>query len=231
MDEDEYVRILTEIKCLDYSFEKFSHNKKDHAAILRHDIDFCVPSALKIAKIEYEQSIRATYFFMVSTNAYSIGSLASRKIIEEIRSLGHTVSLHFDPAIYDDIDKGFATEKLFLESLFDVEITSVSLHRPRGFIDNNNRKLDRVSHTYEDKFFRDMKYISDSGGRFSYGHPLDQPELQEGKNLHLLFHPIWWVNSGDTQSEKLRKWQTRYFDFINEETSLNCNTFDSVRAN
>ncbi|MBL1420837.1 MAG: hypothetical protein COC24_010040 [Alphaproteobacteria bacterium] len=230
MDKNEYIRILTEIRNLGYDFEEFNHSKENKAAIIRHDIDFCIDSALEMARIENKLNISATYFFMVSTNMYNICSEASRSLVEQIKDLGHTIALHYDPAIYSDLDKGLTIEKNLLETMFDININVISLHRPRGFIDNSNRKLADVSHTYEDKYFKDMKYMSDSAGMFKYGHPLDQPEIHSGKNLHMLFHPIWWVNSGENQSEKLRNWQTKHFDFINLETALNCTTFDSVRA-
>lgn len=47
-------------------------------------------------------------------------------------------------------------------------------------------------HSYEPRFFHDVAYISDSGGAFFRGHPLDHPAVLDGPPIQLLTHPIWW---------------------------------------
>ena len=51
------------------------------------------------------------------------------------------------------------------EDFFTTKLDIISIHRPGVFLENNNRKLPGCSHTYEDRFFKDIVYLSDSGGK------------------------------------------------------------------
>lgn len=225
-----YERLITDIRALDYSFEPFLHSKARGAAVMRHDVDFCVHSALALALWEAENDLRSTFFFMLTSNTYSLASFANRGKVERIRELGHDISLHFDPSVYADVDRGLVAERTCFESMFGVSVDIVSLHRPGLFLRDNNRPLPGCLHTYQDRFFRDMRYVSDSSGGFKYQHPTEIATEANGTNLHILIHPVWWVNEGETPSDKLRMWQRRYFTFLNEETSRNCGTFDGRMA-
>ena len=80
----------------------FTDNKK--VCFLRHDIDFSLEDAMAMANIEKEMDIKTNYFFMLSSNTYNAISLDSQRIIKEIGLKGHTISLHFDPTVYEDLD-------------------------------------------------------------------------------------------------------------------------------
>lgn len=113
MDSAEYVEILSGLRDLNYTFEDFHHRKGKEAAIIRHDIDFCIPSALRMARIESDIDVSAIYFFMITTNTYNLASSLNRTLVKKIEALGHTISLHFDPTAHKDLDKGFEIEKIF----------------------------------------------------------------------------------------------------------------------
>jgi hypothetical protein len=206
----------------------FVPNPQGRMLMLRHDIDFSLEAALETAQIEHELGISATYFFMLSSNFYNPWSAHSRALVERVAALGHTISLHYDPTVHDDIDAGFALERDAFERLFGTPIEVVSLHRPRGFLEDNNRPLPGAGHTYESRWFKDIAYASDSAGSFRYGHPLDTESVREGRPLHLLLHPIWWAQSGETPSDKIRDWQRGRDAFLNEEAALNCGSYDRV---
>ena len=209
-----------------YEFRPFESRLEGPALILRHDVDFSLEHALNVAREEKALGIAATFFFMLSSPFYNLLSKASANLVQEIRDLGHTVSMHFDPTAFEDLDQGFAAEKALFETLFKVDVEIISLHRPRGFLADNNRKLFGVRHTYEDEFFRDMAYLSDSGGVFSHGHPLQSAAFAARQPIHLLLHPIWWSADGDSPSDKLRNWQRQRYLQLHEEIGKNCKTFD-----
>jgi hypothetical protein len=62
--------------------------------ILRHDVEFSVTRALKMAQIENQKKIKSTYFFQVISGAYNPFSNAHRKAIELIHEMGHNIGLH-----------------------------------------------------------------------------------------------------------------------------------------
>ena len=104
--------LVGELRGAGYNFRKFSREVPERTVLLRHDIDFSVALAARLAREEAALGIAATYFFMLTSNFYNLLSASSRQLVEEIQALGHTASLHFDPTVYDDMDRGFEREQL-----------------------------------------------------------------------------------------------------------------------
>lgn len=177
----------------------FGADRREHRLIIRHDIDFDCGYAYKIALIENDLGVKGSYFFLLRSDSYNLLSPENADYVRRIRDDGHTVSIHFDPTIYEnDFLNGFASEREIFEKTFDVKISIISLHRPNDFFLDYNEPLGDVEHTYQTKYFREIKYISDSQGSFRYGHPFETEEFQAGKTIHLLTHPIWWVGEGES---------------------------------
>jgi hypothetical protein len=153
--------------------------------IIRHDVDFDCEFAYKMAKIEYILGVRSTYFFMLSNSIYNLFSEKNRRYVKNIKTLGHNISIHFDFEVGD-----LKKEIDIFESFFDTEVDIISIHRPDLELLN---QID-VEHTYLPKYFEDIKYFADSRGEFRFGHPLKSKEFQEGKSIHLLIHPAWWMS-------------------------------------
>lgn len=208
-----------------YRFGTFTDHAPDRTLILRHDIDFSLEYAVRLAEIEAELGVRATYFFMLSSNFYNVLARSGRDALARIQALGHIVSLHFDPVIYDDMDEGFAQERRIFEASFGpVEV--VSIHRPGVFLNDSNRALGDCLHTYQDSLFKDLRYISDSAGAFRHGHPLESDAFRDGKSIHLLLHPIWWINPGRAPCDQIVEWLRGRIDFLSAEAAFNCRAYD-----
>lgn len=194
--------------------------------LIRHDIDFSVDFAYELALFESELEIRSTYFLMLTSNMYNLLSSENQRLVRSIIKLGHKVSIHFDPTAHENLED-FEHEKRLFENIFDVEIDIVSVHRPGPFLDNNNVSLCGIPQTYNDAYFRDMKYLSDSGGRDVV--PLVYEYLAAGRSqgLHLLIHPVWWVGRGTNPSETLDFWMEKNSEFLKSEVRLNCKTYEA----
>ena len=219
-----FVSTIEDLLKKDFTFTNFIADLDRSSICLRHDIDFSVKEAYKIALIKKDMGIKANYFFMLSSNTYNPLSNENRYYIEKISNLGHEISLHFDPSIYDDVDGFFVKEKEFFENIFSVKIYIVSLHRPRKFLEDNNRKLKGCYHTYEDKFFKNMEYLSDSAGRDIRSNLQRMPTNQE-KPLHILIHPIWWTIESSDPTYTLNNWLKEQNDFLISEIARNCRTY------
>ena len=76
--------------------QSFSSN----VMLIRHDIDFSVDLALEIAAFEKDIGITTTYFFMMSSAFYNIFSLRNQKSINEIKKMGHKISLFILTLLY-----------------------------------------------------------------------------------------------------------------------------------
>ena len=193
-------------------------NKKlsKNTLFIRHDIDFSIEYAYRLALCESRLKIYSSFFFMMSTNFYNLLSSHNQKLVKEISSMGHKVSIHFDPTVYKNL-KYFKYEKNVFENIFGENVDIVSIHRPRFFLKSNNIKLSGISQTYQDVFFKKMKYISDSNCRDVFPQIIKFLEEPRKFGLHLLIHPIWWMDMGSNPSKTINNWRNQNKDFITSE--------------
>ena len=213
----------------DYNFIFFHDlSRSEGQVILRHDIDFDIGAALEMARTEAATGVKATYFFLLSNESYNPLSRENQDRIAEIRSLGHRVSLHFDPTVYDDFVGGLERERDCFAAMLGSEVDIVSLHRPSPYFLEHDAPIAGCDHTYRSRYFRDIKYVSDSGGTFSYGHPFETEAFREGKSLQLLIHPIWWTGEGADQHDKLKSFYARNKEQLKKHYSLNCKPFKEI---
>lgn len=216
--------MLSNLKSQNLHFSIDWSESDSNTILLRHDIDFSVEDALKIAALESSLNVKSTFFFMLSSNMYNLMSKANRNLVKEIYEMGHKISLHFDPTVYSDLDP-FVDEKNFFERAFDTTVDIVSIHRPGIFLQENNRDLFGIRHTYQDHYFNDMAYISDSGGK-SVDEKISNYLSQENlPGLQLLLHPIWWTRESGSPTETLNLWREFNASFITSEIILNCKTY------
>lgn len=214
-DLEEYKNLLDLLGCK-YQVVKFSKAYANVQAgveikdfcVLRHDIDYCLESALVMAKLEHQLNVSASYYFLVDSDYYNIHSASAARIIAEIMNLGHEVCLHFDVARYP---QELHHEKLdffasLLQNIAKQKITSVSYHNP-SLVGLSNLCLDNMyfgyMNTYASSFNQYFTYASDSLCRFRDKDIFRKIANSEINNLHLLIHPIWWVNNGKNAQEKI----------------------------
>ena len=98
-------------------------------------------------------------------------------------------------------------------------------------MEDNNRKLFDCRHTYEDYFFKEMNYLSDSGGKDilkKLNQIAERDENEDSDPLHLLIHPIWWSTESESPSHTLTSWLKSNEDFMIQETKKNCKTFKEI---
>ena len=105
----EYREILRKLGDRGYSFAPFSEaegllRSGRRFVLLRHDIDLDLGKAVRLAELESDMGIAATYFFMMRTQHYNLLSCDGSAAVEHISSLGHHLGLHFDCAAYLDTD-------------------------------------------------------------------------------------------------------------------------------
>src|SRR5712692_10516496 len=67
--------------------------------ILRHDIDYSPEAALRMAQLEADMGIRATYFLLLNTSYYNLLSEEYCEFPRRLIELGHDVGFHYDVAI------------------------------------------------------------------------------------------------------------------------------------
>ena len=204
-----YKNILKLIKLQNYNFieagewEKKSYSKKK-IIILRHDVDFDLELALRIAKIENKLGIKSNFFFLINDNHYNIFSEQSEKIVKKILSLKHFIGLHIDPSRYvkKNFIKNIKRDVEYFENFYKMRINSFSFHKPTIY-NFSQIKLKHKYHSYNKNLLNSYKYISDSSMKFNF--KLLNDLIHKGNRIHLLIHPLWWVTKSNNINKKIHE--------------------------
>ena len=198
---DSYVELIKLMQRKNYvitSYDDFKDYSK--CIILRHDVDYKLQSAYRLAQIEQSigNGIRSTYFLLLTSDFYNVFSLNNVKVIERILDCEHEIGLHFDEARYpeaignvDMIRDKILEEADILSKVVGVPVTKCSMHRPSKNILAVNLKIPGIINTYSDTFYKEFKYISDS--RCFWREPIEDIINKELYNrIQVLVHPFWY---------------------------------------
>ncbi|HYB01104.1 MAG TPA: hypothetical protein VED37_12880 [Ktedonobacteraceae bacterium] len=221
---DGYSELLSTIKNRGYSFCRFEEINTSLAegrpfVVLRHDIDLSLRPALEIARIEHEQGVQATYFVLLRSPFYNVFSRSNAEIMSRIHGYGHQLATHIDLAFYNDDWANALMEVEILSKCYPfINTQLVSLHSSYDLHRIPIDVFQELDNVYGSAVRGDMAYISDSTGRWRYGHPLESEAFQARKPIHLLTHPVWWVQEGEVATQKLERWL--YVDYQNSRTTL-----------
>ena len=199
---------LAKTKGYVFSRMKDYHENIHHSKVIfmRHDADIQVRNALRLAGIEAELEIPATYFFRVHAS-YNLFSLEHYRTIKRILELGHEAGLHYEAdfaELVNEQDKDmFQREKQMLELITGEKVLGMTQHefarRSRPFNEKSLHELDLEYMGYSSQFFTDIKYISDSGGRWREGCMCKFIENDTPK-LCILTHPVWWYDKSPIEN-------------------------------
>ena len=179
------------------------------ACILRHDIDYLPEWSLNFAEIENNLGIKSTFFFQVCAMTYNLRQSENYRTARALVDMGHQVGLHFDLTWNENMP--WKEVALFCEKDKEVfkEITGIepceiiSFHNPHRFPELVlNHEIPKMRHTYEKRFFSDIKYISDSQGWYE-GCMCKLFESKKYSAVQFLTHPHIWpaVSTGDFISD------------------------------
>src|SRR5262249_21611362 len=103
--------------------------------LLRHDIDYSLQPALKIANLERHHGIRATYFIRLHSPFYSPLSPSGRDAVRLLVEQGHEIGYHFDYDFLNDAIESRSVSRFMgdvsaLEAISGTTIRAVAAHDP-----------------------------------------------------------------------------------------------------
>lgn len=185
------------------SFEKYDPSRPK-TVIMRHDVDYTLNGVGELAEIEARRGVSATFFFRVHAHEYNCFAPHVYQLISDIRGLGHEIGLHFEAmtisrALDMDPTALLTREKRVLESITGETVRSASEHRDisqvvhsTGYYHDvaNPKDIGFENYALEDRFFKEMKYLSDSNGFWREGDPLQHYDRHS--RFQVLVHPDWW---------------------------------------
>jgi len=178
--------------------------------IMRHDVDLDLNYAAELAELEARHDVGSTYFLMLRNPLYNLLAPQSSRCLRKILDLGHQVGLHFDVSAYPDANQSRLLEAIshelsILKQLAGSDRVSkcVTFHKPNPHILNTEIVTDDFFSGYNRSFFRDIRYIADSGGAWREESILELIRDARPPRIQFTSHPIWWIAPGRTQAEKL----------------------------
>lgn len=204
-----YRKILRTAK-ENYTFRSYlDFDKKEKFILWRHDVDFSVHSALKLAQIEKKENISSTYFLLLHSELYNLLEKEISDLVFEIIRLGHNIGLHFDSHYYNiktegELKKHLHFEKKILENIFKQKIKVFSFHKTTPFtMGCQNWKYAGMINTYAEYFQKNVDYCSDSNGIWRFKRLEDVLKSGLNARMQVLTHPEWWQDEILSPKERL----------------------------
>lgn len=193
----------------------------------RHDVDVSVKSALAVARIEKDEGVKSTYFFLLNSEFYNILAPEILKQVKAIAAMGHHIGLHFDEAVlmeksfsYETLSERLEYEKKILEQYVEVPIKTVSWHNPteKCCLKMTDISYAGMVNAYAAEIHQKYRYVSDSNGIWRHETLSDVLQMSTKKNLHVLTHPVWWQET--EMPPRARLWKT-HWDWAKSTIYLN----------
>lgn len=211
--EDGFVALLRELKRAQYRFARYGERNSDRHVLWRHDVDMSLHRAARLAEIEAEEGVIATYFINPRSTFYNMFEPECEALLSRILSFGHDIGLHFDANAYlmthwteEALDLAVRRELSLLRTVLQASIQTVSWHNPdtSNLLDFQSEEIGGLRNTYGLRFKRDYTYCSDSNGYWRF-QPMSDV-IREGKErLHLLTHPEWWTPDPMSPSDRVAR--------------------------
>ena len=123
--------------------------------------------------------------------------------------MGHEIGLHYEPSYSEITGKDPAqclgVSLAALENCADIKVESISPHEPTRtgsyHIEKNLMHQFGLRHqAYDNKFVKNMKYISDSSCNWREGCMHKFLQLAQHQSLCILTHPFWWYENSPLEN-------------------------------
>ncbi len=168
-----YRELISALKGYGYRSITFSEYmqgiRPEKFVILRHDVDLLPYHSLAVSKIEYENGMKASYYFRAVPESWN------EEVIKTVHSLGHEVGYHYESltTCKGDMEAAFNDFKKNLEKLRKlVPVQTICMHgSPKSPYDSkllwgegkSYRDLNIIGEPYFDVDFSDVFYLTDTG--------------------------------------------------------------------
>lgn len=193
-----------------YRFAGYQEIAFDRPFVLwRHDCDFSLNRSLRLAEIEHEHGVKATYFVNPHSEFYNPLESSQARLVTKIASLGHDIGLHFDAAYYNvrsdaELDQLVAREVGWLSDWFGAPIAAFSFHNPTPFLLScEQERYGGAINCYSKVFKQTIRYCSDSNGYWRFQRLCDALEDPANEYLQVLTHDAWWQESPSYPRERV----------------------------
>jgi hypothetical protein len=194
-----HYRELLKLARLKYKLVSYENISFAERFILwRHDCDFSLNRAFKIAEIEMQEGVTSTYFVNPHSEFYNLLEARQAKLVEQILGMGHSLGLHFDAGFYktrskEELEEQISSEVALVEGFFGGKLFAFSFHNPNeALLAYEEDSYGGLLNCYSRKFKEEIPYCSDSNGYWRFRRLREVLETGEDFCLQVLTHPGWW---------------------------------------
>lgn len=128
----------------------------------------------------------------------------------------------------EDLNKYVGLEVGIIEKYFRINISTVSFHKPSKWLFEDNIFLENYINTYNKKYFKEFKYISDSRMEWKEGCICQVIRENKYKKLHILTHPLSWIIQGTTLDQKIIKFIASKTKKLDTDLSKNISVYEGL---
>ncbi|MBN9606116.1 MAG: hypothetical protein J0G30_05850 [Actinomycetales bacterium] len=195
-----------------YRFESYGTESDEPHVLWRHDVDFSPHRAARLAEIEADEGVRATYFVLLHSEFYNWLEADVTGRFRQIADLGHDLGLHFDASFYAPYAEQAALaealdfERSLLERIFGRDVRAFSFHNPDvgDALQFDADEIAGMVNAYGRGTKERYAYCSDSNGYWRF-HRLSE-FLESGHVFaQVLTHPEWWTPSAMMPRDRVQR--------------------------
>jgi len=228
----ENYEVLLKIAKQNYSFSFFEDDYSEifnKLIILRHDVEFSVPIALRLAEIENSLEIKSTYFVQLHGDFYNTLEKRTLNYFRRIESYGHELALHFDSHFWEiqdesQLEQFLVIDKEIFKTFFGKYPRAFSFHNNNQFtLSCKEQKYSGMINVYSHKYKKEIGYTADSTGYWRYEILEDRLKEAKDKILQILIHDGMW------QDEVLPP-RRRVFKVIDDQATFMKKSYDETLA-
>lgn len=239
---DDYKEIIRIIKSTGLQADYKEALTRDRFIIMRHDVEYSVERAWKLAKVERSMDFTSTFFFQWTNNSYNILSRRNQEMVRDMHERGQNIGLHFalnGLTDMEEIRKKIVKEMEMLSEMFGFTIDTFSIHRPSRDVLRENIKLPGIINAYQDEFFTfadnvtedtpvKVKYLSDANHIWRYGYP-DEKNIKGYDKVQILTHPFGWTKKGFDNFDNYKSLLSEKIAEIVDSVDAECKDFSEYR--
>ena len=166
---NKYKELVSALKDAGYEFMTFAEyvegRRADKLVVMRHDVDRQVERARRLAEVENEMGVKASYYFREKFIGDDVVCIAS---------LGHEVGYHYEELVTEkgDVDKAYARFVRNIKKMRQVaDVRTITMHgSPMSRFDSKDmwrvydyKKLGLIGEPQIDVDWSEMFYLTDTG--------------------------------------------------------------------
>ena len=177
--------------------------------LLRHDVDFSLEYAYRMASMERSLGHRSTYYILLHSPHFNPLSARNIGLIQDIHGMGHEIGLHVDSRTSLMVDTWILSEIIgeAVKSYGRHYVTITPEFSVPGLINSSDPQLIGT------------KYISDSGRHWRERCFCKHINKQGENKLQVLTHPIWWMSSGKGRWDAINRMEDIAHAYVTEATN------------